>query len=262
MPCHLVLTATVHPKGMYVKVADANVRRRQYLEALEFLLAVPGPVIGSITLIENSSADLAPFERVIRNGNPHQRSVELISRSGNDFPPELGIGYGEFRTLDHAVSSSRVLPQSGYIAKLTGRLIVRNLAAILSALEPEFDLAADVTPFPDKNAGWVDTRLMVFSRDFYLRKIQGLYQQVNGSQGVAIEHVVYQMIRQNPGMRLLPRLPREPQWVGYCASTGQRYDTLAMRLKYPPKVLLRAVNRLMRRPSLARLWSRTLNGKN
>jgi hypothetical protein len=252
----LVLTACVHPNGMYVKVTDADVRQRQYLDALGALLAIDSPVVGGITFIENRGADLTPFRQWVDTHNRHGKKVELIGLNMNDFPRELGVGYGEFRALDKGISDSQLIGPDAYLVKLTGRLIVRNLAALLGALPMKFDMAADVEPFKDPGTGWIDSRLMIFSRDFYFQKVMGLYEQVNGFKGVAIEHVLYQMIRRSPGARIIARLPREPQWVGYSGSTGMRYDSLRMRLKYPPKVVARALRRMMNLPNLNQVWAK------
>jgi hypothetical protein len=241
---------------MYVKVADSKVRESQYLSALRTLLSIQNPIVGGITFIENSGADLAPFHALVAEHNPHRKQVEFIGLNMNEFPRELGIGYGEFRALDKGISDSKLIASGTYLVKLTGRLIVRNLAPLLAALPEKFDMAADVEPFKDPTTGWVDSRLMIFSRDFYFEKVMGLYQGVNGSQGVAIEHILYQMIRQSPGAGIVARLPREPQWVGFSGSTGMRYDSLSMRLKYPPKVVCRAFHRMMNLPDLSRLWKK------
>ena len=256
MPYQLVLTASVHPNGMYVKVADSKVREGQYLRSLQTLLSIPSPVVQGFTFIENSGADLTPFHALVAEHNPHGKKVELISLNMNDFPRELGIGYGEFRALDKGISESKLITDQTYLVKLTGRLIVRNLAALLSALPEPLDMAADVEPFKDPATGWIDSRLMIFSREFYFKKVMGLYEQVNGSKGVAIEHILYQMIRHSPGLRLVARLPREPQWVGFSGSTGMRYDSLSMRLKYPPKVVSRMFQRMMNLPDLSQVWAK------
>lgn len=255
MAYQLVLTASVHPNGMLVKVADSNVRQEQYLSSLKTLLSIESPVVDGITFIENSGADLTPFHQLVAEHNRFGKKVELIGLSMNDFPRELGVGYGEFRALDKGISDSKVIGPDTYLVKLTGRLIVSNLPSLLSALPTSFDMAADVEPFKDPATGWVDSRLMVFSRNFYFDKVMGLYQQVNGSKSIAVEHVLYQMIRRSPGAKIVARLPREPQWVGFSGSTGMRYDSLSMRLKYPPKVLARAFHRMMNLPDLSQVWA-------
>jgi hypothetical protein len=254
MSFQIVLTASINLNGTFVKLTDAETRRRQYLEALAALLATADPIVGGITLIENTGADLTPFEQLIVRENPFQRKVELISLRLNDFPVEYGIGYGEFRLLDEGIARSKLIGPGTHIVKLTGRLRVRNLTAILHRLPPSLDLALDIAPYKDPRDGFVDTRLMVISQSFYTRRIAGMYQNVNGSQNITAEHCLYQVVRSSPGANILPRLPLEPRWSGYSGSTGMQYDSLWMRLRYPARVARRVANRLFNRPDLRKVW--------
>jgi hypothetical protein len=251
----MVLTASIIPNGTFVKLTDADTRRRQYLEALAALLATADPIVDGITFIENTGADLALFEQLIARENPFQKKVELISLRLNDFPVEYGIGYGEFWLLDEGIAQSKLIVPGTHIVKLTGRLRVRNLPAILHRLPPSLDLALDIAPYKDPRDGFVDTRLMVISQSFYASRIAGMYQQVNGSQNVTAEHCLYQVVRNSPGANILPRLPLEPRWSGYSGSTGMQYDSLAMRLRYPARVARRFARRLLNQPDLQKVWS-------
>jgi len=239
---------------MFVKVADGKTREQQYLRALAALLDIADPVIGGITFIENTGANLLAFQRLGELRNIHQKKLEFISLDLNEYPRELGIGYGEFRLLDEGIRQSKLLAADSYIVKLTGRLIVRNLAAILRRLPSQFDMALDVYPGKDPSIGEVDSRLMVISPAFYAARIEGMYRQVNGSKAITAEHCLYQAVRRSAGARIIPRLPREPQWIGYSGSTGMRYDSLAMRLKYPPKAMIRALSRWINVPDLRPVW--------
>src|SRR6266700_2833621 len=129
MPFQMVLTASVNPNGMYVKVADSNTRLQQYLTAIGALLDISDPIVDGITLIENSGADLTPFHELARDRNRHHKKVEFIGVDCNDYDRALGIGYGEFWLMDEGVHRSQFLggTADSYLVKLTGRLVVRNL---------------------------------------------------------------------------------------------------------------------------------------
>ena len=254
MPFQMVLTASVSPNGMYVKVADSNTRLQQYLRAVGALLDTPSPIVDGVTLIENTGADLSPFHELASRNNRHDKKVEFLGLNLNDYPLEYGIGYGEFRLLDEGIRQSKFIGPQTHIVKLTGRLIVRNLVSILSRVPKDVDMLADIQPYKDPAQGMVESRLMVISQPFYMSKIVGMYQQVNGTKGVAAEHCLYQVVRNSPSAKIVPRLPREPIWVGYSGSTGVRYDSLAMRLRHPPRVLRRMLRGLMNAPDLKAVW--------
>lgn len=254
MPFQMVLTASISPNGMFVKVTDADTRRQQYLRTVAALLRIADPIVDGITFIENTGADLTLFEELIARENAFHKKVELISLQLNDYPLEYGIGYGEFRLLDEGIRQSRFIGPDTHLVKLTGRLRVRNLAAILHRLPASLDLALDIAPFKDPSNGFVDTRLMVVSKAFYANRIEGMYQQVNGSKNITAENCLYQVIRKSPGSNILPRLPLEPRWSGYSGSTGMQYDSVGMRLRYPARVARRFAKQLLNQPDLTKVW--------
>src|SRR6059058_6241967 len=97
----LVLTATVHPKGMgNLKIADPTQRLEQYKSALTSWLIMDDPDVRSILFIENSGADLTPFNELVRKQNTLGKNVELVGLDVNDYPRDLGKGYGEFLAVD------------------------------------------------------------------------------------------------------------------------------------------------------------------
>jgi hypothetical protein len=261
MRYQMVLTASINPNGMFVKVTDGKMRQEQYLRAVRALLETASPLVDGITFIENTGADLAPFHELTRQSNRYNKNVEFISLSLNDYPRELGIGYGEFRLLDAGIAASKFLTPEHCIVKLTGRLVVRNLTSILVALPDEFDMVADVRPYKDPATGMCESRLMAFSYHFYCNQIVGMYGNVDGSKGIAAEHCLYQVVRNNPKARIIGRLPREPYWLGFSGSTGMRYDSIWMRMKYPAKVMARALARWANLPDLRPVWA-SANGLN
>jgi hypothetical protein len=256
MPFQMVLTASVNPNGMYVKVADSHTRLQQYLTAVGALLDTADPIVDGVTLIENSGADLTPFHEMAQRRNRYNKKVEFIGVDCNDYDRALGIGYGEFWLMDEGVRRSQFLgagPDST-IVKLTGRLVVRNLTQILHCIPKDADMVLDVHPGKDPADGIVESRLMVISHAFYLSKIVGMYKRINGTKNITAEHCLYQVVRNSPGSRIVPRLPKEPLWVGYSGSTGIRYDSLSMRLRHPHRVLRRVMRRLLNAPDLNAVW--------
>jgi hypothetical protein len=234
----VLLTAAIDPAGMsHLVLHDPAVRRQQYVRALDFLLRLRVPQVAGVVFVENTGADLADL-RAVAAAHP-SADVEFISLDLNDYPRELGKGYGEFRMIDEAVARSRLLAAADYMVKITGRLGVGNLSAILAALPPDFDLAADL-PFPD----WVDSRLLIIRTDVYRRAAVGLYRRMDDSRRRHAENLLLTMLDEHPEIRVVPLLPREPRWMGAAGTTGTAYDSLGQRLKYPYKALRRAIRRL------------------
>jgi len=133
------------------------------------------------------------------------------------------------------------------------RLGVGNLSTIIRCTTPAFDLCGDVHPYADPRRGVVDSRLILFSRRYYLEKIVGLYQEMNDSAGEYAEHRLYQLVRRNPQTKVIPRLPCEPKWIGVSGSTGEQYDSVKKRIYYPFKVMRRKFDTVLGLPDLARI---------
>lgn len=252
---HVALTASIDPKGMFVRLADVNERRKQYLDGLRAVLANPDPIIAGVTFLENTGSDLEAFHELTERCNPHGKPLEILGLNLNDYPRRLGVGYGEFQLLDAGMGASRLLGAGNPIVKLTGRLQVKNLSAILHALPADVEMAADVKVKGDYAHGWCESRLIVFSHNFYQRRIVGMYKDVDGSRGVTAEHCLYQVVRRSAGSRIVSRLPREPLWVGSSGSTGQRYDSLSMRIRHPLRVAWRAMCRRAGVPDVRAIWA-------
>src|SRR5207244_4138725 len=124
----------------------------------------------ALLFVENSAADLGDFKRAAEIQTVPITPVEVMSLDQNDHPRELGKGHGEFRMLDSALTTSPLATEHEYVVKLTGRLNVRNLVQIVRNMAMPFDLCGDVHPYRGAERGVVDSRLILFSRDFYRGK--------------------------------------------------------------------------------------------
>jgi hypothetical protein len=242
----VALTATVNPKGMtYVALTETGERERQYLTALQDLLECCPSRVASVVFAENSGADLSRFHELAGHFAARRPSVELLSFNQNDFPRELGKGYGEFHLLDSALRASSAARSATHFVKLTGRLRVANLARILRKLPAEFDFAGDFSP-PSASApeGMMDTRLFAARTAFFLPKLAGLADRMDDSRGRIAERVIYDAARTWTDARIVALLPCEPRWRGASGSHGARYDSPRQRLKYPLKATRRFLRRL------------------
>jgi hypothetical protein len=234
------MTAAINPAPGLVQLAvtDPALRRRQYVGALSYLLGRRVREVQGVVFVENSGADLSELRDVAAR---HPTPVEFIPLALNDYPPNLGKGYGEFRMLDEAVASSKLLASAEYLVKLTGRLGVANLSSIIRRLPPGYDVAADIIPEVAPEYGFVASRLLFLRTDVYRRHVTGAYRKVDDSRRVHAENVLYYVLRDNPHLAVVPLLPREPRWRGMAGTTGVAYDSLGMRLKHPYKVVRRAI---------------------
>ena len=121
----ILLTACVNPGGMsYTVLQDPELRKRQYCEALDFYLQNTSlPVV----FMENTHTDFSSeYQDWIDRGR-----LEYLTFDGNSgFDKIKGKGYGEALMLLYALEHSRMLAESKYLIKITGRLKVENVEEI------------------------------------------------------------------------------------------------------------------------------------
>lgn len=132
MTIPILLTATVAPQGVPGAAFDPSQRAAQYVEALRFYLqALPQ---GRVVLAENSAS-----LDVLRPHFAGETRIEWCDTTTLDegfaYRPERGKGYNEWLLMHHAVRHSRFIGEAGCFFKVTGRLMVRNVAAMLRECE-------------------------------------------------------------------------------------------------------------------------------
>jgi hypothetical protein len=136
----LLLTSTIRPKANQpqLKLADPAERLKDYRKALEFYVRlVEAGTLDKIVYADNSGEDL----RCLSSHFPADR-IEWISNYDLDYDSSYHRGYGEFRLVDHAFSSSRTLASlapEDRVWKVTGRYIVKNLSTVMALSPRRFD---------------------------------------------------------------------------------------------------------------------------
>lgn len=123
----LLLTACINPNGMsYTVVQDIELRKKQYRESLSFYLT---HTKYKIVFIENSNIDISClYQKEISEGR-----LECITFDGNNYDRYLGKGFGEALILNYAYIHSKLIAQSHYIVKITGRVIVENVIELIDS---------------------------------------------------------------------------------------------------------------------------------
>ena len=218
----IVMTATIEPNTVLVKRSDVDQRLSDYKKCVEFYLqAVDIPIY----FIENSRFDLEndpDFKSYRQQNNFRVIRIEAL-------PDKIkGKGYQEFYALDYVIQN---YVQESFIIKVTGRYLIRNIARII----PE--MSSPISIDMHKIMGVAITGFFGISRKAYLEHVLGIYQRVNDSKGVFIEHVLYSKINSSPLRSKTKLLPQNPQYEGVSGSHGNTME----RNKY--KMMIRKVER-------------------
>ena len=125
MKTTILLTACIDPKGMaFTTLQDKEVRLLQYLNALDYYLHNTNL---KIVFVENTGYDISKeYKQAIDN-----KRLEVLTFQGNDYDKTLGKGYGEALIIRYALEHSHLLQQTSNIIKITGRLIISNIATLM-----------------------------------------------------------------------------------------------------------------------------------
>lgn len=192
----VILTASVDPFGcLFLRRSDPAVRLADYEAALRmWLLATDFPLL----FVENSGASLGMIPDLIA---AHPGRAELLQFSGNRYPRYLGKGYGEMEILSHAMERSALVRGHSRLAKVTGRLFVRNHAVLLN---PGFRRQRR-------------NRSEVFVADHeFVRSLLTLWEHLDDSLGVYFEHALAEAASSYP----FAGFDQELVLCGHHASTG------------------------------------------
>ena len=247
----LLLSATIDIKGMpKAYPADPETRQEDYFHTLKYYIN-HHPKIQKILFVENSGWSLARVQEATLE-NPYNKDIEFISINSNTFPRSYGKGYGEISLIDQGFKQSELIQKANCVAKITGRIKLLNLTEILESVSGSYDCLYDI-----KDQGWVikkylfqettaspyvDTRFLVFKKEFYLKYFQPLlYNHQNGC--FYMESKIYQGIQSaKPDQKLIERFPIEPEFYGIAGHfQGKDYNSPVEKFKFNIRFLGRKV---------------------
>lgn len=136
----LLLTATVNPQGMKGANFDPKEREAMYIEALKFYAEKGLSVVfaeNSDFLTQNSQIIFTQRSKGTKNNTQIftdtslYENVEFVDVSGPEYDQSRGKGYNETILLHKAVMKSKKIQEAGCFFKITGRLKVLNIEALL-----------------------------------------------------------------------------------------------------------------------------------
>lgn len=215
----LLMTATVNPNGLIdSSLQNVDIREEQYISTLKFYASQPD--VDKIVFVENSGWDL---KKMLQKSGVSPEIVECISLDCNNYPRELGKGYGEFQLIDKAIDLSKTLKANKNFVKVTGRFPVINISNMLKEFEKkDVDLYCDIVNhniYDWLHTGWDDHhgRTVVYkaSVDFYKKYFYGRFVECNDEIDHTAEWLMYDVAmshRDNPNVIL--RFKTEPHPTG------------------------------------------------
>lgn len=161
----LLLTATINPGESVpsLKRKDASQREQDYLEAVNTWVRHELPIV----FCENSNFKSELIQDVLQKSGVKFEYLCFQSEKSH-----LGKGHGEFEIFDHAFEHSKIIRDSTYIVKVTGRYSIVNFRQLINQFYSEksfiyLDLKYSLS--------WADSRFFCFHKQFWTD-----YLRVNG----------------------------------------------------------------------------------
>ncbi len=224
----LLITGTIVPNSNFVTHSNAKYRRDEYYASLQFYADIFKE--DDLFFLENSSFDFSTdtkFQKLFLN-----RHITLFKFPVSDKFSQ-GKGYQEFEMLDQVIDALK----NNYTSfiKITGRYKVFNLKELVSfSCE---GLVAD----SHKKHKVTQTNVFYVNVNFYTNYLKGLYKQVDDSNGIYIEKVIYKKIQSKKLEKQVKLFYSNPIITGISGSYGGTLNRnkIKMKLRNVERKLLR-----------------------
>ncbi len=181
----LILTATIDPKGMTF-LARSNIKDRYNDYITSFRSWCNNPHINNIIFLENSGYDLDEFFKIKEKVT--YKKIEVISSNiNNDFPRDLGKGYGEYLSLKEIFNKSQIINDHDYIIAVSGRHYVKNIKTIINEIQQD---QKDIKICLKDNLTFADTNLYSGKKNFFKNILLEHVKNTNDTKNIFFEHCV------------------------------------------------------------------------
>ena len=215
----LIITGAVNPgqDAGIVKTGTEKSRKEQYYDSLE--RCIRSEAFTRIVFCDNTAAGTAFFEPLYALAESLSVQLELFSFSGDsEAVTRQGKGYGEGEIMEYVMANSKLVKESDYMVKLTGRLSVDNLKKIVSRM----DKNCCYFNIPNRTRReMADTRFYAMPIKLFQDFLQKEYVRVDDKNGYYLEYVYTDIIKKN-GLRTY-NMPLYPRITGLSGSTGAVY---------------------------------------
>jgi hypothetical protein len=236
----LLLTGTVDVSGIHYSMRNDPIERlNDYRSALEQW--VRSDAVDRIVFVENSGYDITPLRSVVERSSLPSSSVEFLSFQGQDFPRNLGKGYGENLNVEYAISHSEMLATDEYlIVRANGRQYYENISSFFRAMYPSTEILCDLW----QNLTWGDVRILGGTMNFFQNYACPFGREVDDSRGYYYEHAMARAVHRGmaDGLVWTP-YPEPPLIRGFSGTSNQsvvdgRVTRARRRLKHRLKLRL------------------------
>lgn len=221
------MTGTISPalQMSHLVLRDEDERLKQYEDSIRSLLC--SRAFSKVVFCENSNFGTEGLSYLKDIAGEYGVELELLSFQGDVEKACIhGKGFGEGEIMDYVFSHSELIRTENYFVKLTGRLKVDNIKAIVSRMKRQ----RTYFNIPNRTIrDFYDTRIYGMSirqfKDYFLDS----YDRVMDAQGIFLE-MVYTQILHDCNIKV-HNFPRYPRIVGVSGSGGVEYGYTEWKCK-------------------------------
>lgn len=177
----LVMTASVKTaKINQLCIRDTEIRLKQYCDALRFY--IKSKKFDKIVFCDNSNYGYE-YDEEQRLAKKKNVLLEILKFSSNyELVEKYGKGYGEGEILKYVIENSCLLKEEEYFYKVTGRLIIKNISALVK--KNNMTACFNRNLYADKS---FDTRFWGIKKNDYIQCLLESYKRVNDDNGRYLE---------------------------------------------------------------------------
>ena len=177
----LVMTASIAAaKISQLSLKDTQTRLKQYCTALQYYIKCKK--FDKIVFCDNSDYSYR-FNGERELAREKHIQLEIIKfKSDYKNVEKYGKGYGEGEILKYVIEHSQLLAEEEYFYKVTGRLIVRNIAALIRKENEKGQFNRNLYAFKS-----LDTRFWGMKKSDYIDVLMESYKSVNDDRGRYLE---------------------------------------------------------------------------
>ena len=181
----IILTACINPINMpFLQRTLSDDRLNDY--KIAFRKWCNNSLVKKIIFIENSGYDITFFQDEAKKFP--KKEIEVISNnSNNTFEKHLGKGYGEFLCLREVFANSKIVKNTEYFLKITGRYYLKNFTKIYYDLKSN---KSDIQINLKNNLTYADSNIFSGSKNFFVNYVIPYASKTNDTNGIFIEHCI------------------------------------------------------------------------
>lgn len=236
----LLITACISPNADNFKFnqhfrIDPQIRMEDYIRSFKYWLHYQEPLIVNLVFIENSGYDISPLKKMAEEYNQFNRNIEYIQINATAIPKGIHYGYSELEMIDEAIKRSKLLHETPFFIKVTGRLFFPRLSKLIRTENTCFNFLADSRDyaFGAKQKRYIVTTLLIIKFDFYKRKLLGVRHDMREGVSSHFETLYYNLLKplSLKDKSILLRFPFNVDPVGYGAHWNVNYNSVLKRVE-------------------------------